>query len=70
MYLCVLASGVVVQAEEKARREVRLRSGVLDVSKALLLVFRFCYICLTVPVVHWLRPVVSYVPEMVVVCGM
>ena len=35
---------MVVQAEEKARREVRLRSGVLDVSKALLLVFRFCYI--------------------------
>ena len=44
MYLCVLACGVVVQAEEKARREVRLRSGVLDVSKALLWVFSFCYI--------------------------
>ena len=44
MYLCVLASGVVVQAEEKARREVRPWSGVLDVSKALLLVFSFCCI--------------------------
>ena len=42
--MCVLASGVVAQADEKARREVRLWSSMLEVSVASLWMLIACQV--------------------------